>query len=237
MSAAKIRFDKSGYYFIGLACIVFAGFWRSYFSKFFTGNNDYNFYFHFHATLALLWVSMLIVQPILIRKKKITIHKILGKVSYVFMPLLLLSVLLILNHSLKQVTEEQRTFSNVLVVVRDIFLLSVAFTIGVWYRSHVQMHARAMVVTGIVFIEPALARLMSGVIFKGQGATGFMVTAGVIIVLLIILIIKERGQKKARWLFPVLLGIYLLAYTIIFFEIQLSFLDGIIKWYAVLPLT
>lgn len=34
MSAAKIRFDKWSYYFTGLACIVFVGFWRSYFLNF-----------------------------------------------------------------------------------------------------------------------------------------------------------------------------------------------------------
>ncbi|MFT3702070.1 MAG: hypothetical protein QM802_06860 [Agriterribacter sp.] len=234
---AKLRFDKSGYYFIGLAFIIFAGFWNSYFSRFFSGNNDYSFYFHFHAAMALLWLSMLIIQPILIRRKDLPLHKTLGKLSYVLMPVLLISVLLVLNSVLKAAPVEFQTFSGVLVVVRDLLLLGVSFGIAVWYRRNMPIHARAMVITGIVFIEPALARLMGGVIFKGHGSVGFIVTASLIVALLITLIICERKQKSGRWLFPSLLAVYLVAYTLIFSEAKLGFLDGLIRWYARLPLT
>src|ERR1700712_3913685 len=98
---AKLRFDKSGYYFIGLVAIVFLGFWPSYFSRFFNGTNNYSFYFHFHAIMMSLWVAILITQPILIRKKKLAVHRLIGKLSYVIMPVLLISVLLILNTGLK----------------------------------------------------------------------------------------------------------------------------------------
>ncbi len=72
----KIRFDKSGYYFIGLVVLAFLGFWATYFSKFFDGETKFNFYFHFHAAMVSLWILALIVQPILIGKKKLAIHKI-----------------------------------------------------------------------------------------------------------------------------------------------------------------
>lgn len=236
-TTAKLRFDKSGYYFMGLALIAFGGFWNSYFSRFFSGNNDYNFYFHFHATMALLWLSMLIIQPILIRRKALRLHKTLGKLSYVLMPLLLISVMLVLNNVLKRAPVEFQTFSDVLVVVRDLLLLSVAFAIAIWYRRTMPIHARAMIITGIVFIEPALARLMSGVVFKGHGSLGFIITASMVVALLITLIIRERRQKSGRWLFPALLVVYLVAYTLIFSGAKLSFLDDFIRWYARLPLT
>jgi hypothetical protein len=66
----KIRFDKFGYYFIGLAVLAFLGFWATYFSKFFGGETRFNFYFHFHAVMMLLWILVLIVQPTLIRKNE-----------------------------------------------------------------------------------------------------------------------------------------------------------------------
>src|SRR6218665_2023980 len=91
-TTAKIRFDKSGYYFIALMALVFAGFWKSYFSRFFNGTNDYNFYFHFHAAMMLLWVIILIAQPLLIRKKKLGVHRIIGRLTYFLMPVMLLSV-------------------------------------------------------------------------------------------------------------------------------------------------
>lgn len=234
--AAKIRFDSSGYYFVGLMALVFAGFWKSYFSGFFSGTNDYNFYFHFHAAMMLLWVAALIAQPILIRKKKLAIHRIVGKLTYLLMPVMLVSVLLILNSGLKRLPEEEISFSQVIFPVRDFFLLAIAFSIGVWHRRNVQIHARAMVITGIVFIEPALFRLL-GIVFKGMGPVGFFIGVFMILSLLITLIIKERKQKSARWLFPAFLIIDVIVYLILIFGIPLTFLDPVVKWFARLPLT
>ncbi len=66
----KINFNNTGYFAIGLLVISILGFWPSYFSKFFDGTDNFNLYFHFHLAMALLWVALLIVQPILIKKRK-----------------------------------------------------------------------------------------------------------------------------------------------------------------------
>lgn len=66
-----IKFDKVGYYAMGLIVLVLLGFWPTYFSKYFDGTANFNFYFHFHFALASLWIILLISQPMLIRKKKI----------------------------------------------------------------------------------------------------------------------------------------------------------------------
>ena len=67
---SKLRFNLSGYYFIGLIGLILIGFWRTYFPKFFNGTADFTVYFHFHATMVGMWVFMLIAQTILIRKRK-----------------------------------------------------------------------------------------------------------------------------------------------------------------------
>ena len=94
----KLRFDLSVYYFIGLVVLILFGFWPSYFSKFFNGTANFTFYFHFHASIVGIWVSMLIIQPILIRKKKIHLHRLVGKISYLVSPLIFISIML-LSHS------------------------------------------------------------------------------------------------------------------------------------------
>lgn len=231
--APKIRFDKSGYYFIGLMALAFAGFWKSYFSKFFNGTNDYNFYFHFHATMMVLWVVILIIQPILIRKKKLHIHRIIGKLTYVLMPLILVSVLLILNSGMKATPSDQITFANVLFPVRDFLFLLVFFTIGAVYRRNVQIHARAMIITGIVFIEPALFRLLGRLL----GQLGGLIGIFLILSLLVTLMIRERNQKNGRWLFPAFFIVDVIVYLILILEVPLSFLDPAVKWFAALPLT
>jgi hypothetical protein len=127
--------------------------------------------------------------------------------------------------------------AGVLFPFRDIILLSTFFLIGIYYRHNVQIHARAMIITGIVFIEPALFRFLGGMVFKDKGPLGAFIGIGLILALLITLIIMERKQKSGRWLFPSLLIIYLIAYSITIFEIQLTFLDPLVRWFAKLPLT
>lgn len=236
----KFHLDKSGYYFIGLLVLAFLGFWNSYFSKFFIGQNDYNFYFHFHATMMILWVVLLITQPLLIRKKKLHLHRLIGKVTYFTMPLLLTSVILVLNSRLRSLPVNEinkLTFNMILFPFRDFMLLATSFLIGIYYRHNVQIHARAMIITGIVFIEPALSRFLGGIAFKDNEMVGVVITIILILILLITLIIIERKQKSGRWLFPSILAIYVAAYSIAFSGIQLSFLDPFVKWFAKLPLT
>lgn len=236
-TTAKIRFDKSGYYFIALLVLVLAGFWQSYFSRFFNGTNDYNFYFHFHAAMMSVWVMILIIQPLLIRKKRLDIHRLIGRVTYLLMPVMLVSVLLILNSGLKKLPVEELTFEGVIFPVRDFFILAIAFAIGVRYRHNIQIHARAMILTGIVFIEPALFRFLGGVVFNGMPLVGFFTGVFLILSLLITLIVLERKKKSGRWLFPSFLIIDVIVYLLLIFKVPLSFLDPVVRWFAKLPLT
>lgn len=234
---SKILFEKSGTYFIGLLLLAFLGFWNSYFSKFFTGDIDYSFYFHVHAVLMVLWIILLIVQPLLIRRKKLHLHRLIGKTTYFIMPLLLISVLLVLNSGMNNIPKDEISFITFLPPVRDFILLLVAFSIAVYHRHTIQIHSRAMIITGIVFIEPALFRFLGGMLFKDMGVLAPVIGIVLILALLITLIIRERKEKSARWLFPSLLVVYTVAYIILIFEIPLTFLDPAVKWFAALPLT
>lgn len=233
----KIRFDKSGYYFTGLLVLVFLGFWNSYFSKFFIGKNDYSFYFHFHAAMMILWVILLIIQPLLVRKKRLALHRIFGKFTYFMMPLLLISVLMVLNSGMKKIPNNEIAFSTIVFPFRDFILLTVAFSIGIYYRKDIQIHSRAMIITGIVFIEPALFRFLGGMLFKKMGDVGALIGIVLILSLLITLIVIERKQKSGRWLFPSLLAIYIIVYSIVIFQVPLTFLDPFARWLARLPIT
>src|SRR5690349_17585623 len=93
----KLRFDLSGYYFIGLFAVTIAGFWPSYFAKFFNGTASFGFYFHFHALMMSLWIALLILQPILIRRKQLYLHRLLGKLSYAIYVLVSVSIILIIH--------------------------------------------------------------------------------------------------------------------------------------------
>jgi len=236
-SKSRILFEKSGTYFIGLLLLAFLGFWNSYFSKLFIGHADYSFYFHVHAVLMVVWIILLIVQPLLIHRKKLHLHRLIGKTTYLIMPLLLMSVLLVLNSGMKNIPKDEISLIAFLAPIRDFMLLIVAFSIAIYHRHDIQIHSRAMIITGIVFIEPALFRFLGGMLFKDMGVVGPVIGIALMLAIIITLIIKERKEKSARWLFPSLLAVYIIAYTMLIFEIPLTFLDPAVKWFAALPLT
>ncbi|MCR6718765.1 MAG: hypothetical protein NVV59_00375 [Chitinophagaceae bacterium] len=237
IAVSRTKFEKSAYYFVALFVLVFLGFWTTYFSKLFDVNGTIPSYFHLHAAVMLIWVVLLIVQPMLIRKKKTNLHRTIGKVSYVVMPLLLFSVLLIINNSLKVLPVEKQHFTSIIFPFRDLFLLTTAFSLAIVYRNNIQIHARAMIITGIIFIEPTLFRFLIHIAFKGNLLLSLVVSIAVVLGILITLMVMERKQKTARWMFPVLLFIYIFVYTIYITKTDLSSLDPIARWIARLPLT
>ena len=231
----------SGYYFIGLLALIIAGFWPSYFVKFFNGTADFSFYFHFHAATMLLWVFALILQPILVKKKKLPLHRLIGKTSYALFPLIVISAVLMVHLSHNHDTEEKNLDLTLFAQFKDFILFAIAYCIAIRYRHNVAVHARAMIATGIALIEPALARLfynsLSGFqLFSNIPPFGNVMAILVIYLLLTGLIILERQQKRGRWVFPLILGIFFIFNIPALFQIHIG-LRAFSKWFVALHIT
>lgn len=111
----------------------------------------------------------MIVQPLLIRKKKLALYKLIGKFSYVVTPLIFISVILLApaqGQKGLEVVDEKIILDgpppHLLVPFKDLKLIGTMFIIAIVKRRDVNIHARAMIATGIVFIEPSLARFLIG---------------------------------------------------------------------------
>lgn len=233
----KLRFDLSGYYFFGLVLLVLLGFWPSYFAKFFNGTANFSFYFHFHACILILWMSLLIIQPILIRKKKLSTHRIIGKITYFIIPLIFISILLLTHSRLPHnglLTENDLvgSFNS----FKDLIILAVAFYIAIKFKKDYQLHARGMIVTGLAFIEPAYIRFTFRVISNTTYA--YLTTIFTLYAVFLYLIYRERNQKSARWVFPLILIMYIIAHSLILTDcVYLPIWRGFVKWFASIPLT
>lgn len=119
--------------------------------------------------------------------------------SYFLFPLMFISVLLLI-HSRHEVSQEDLDLS-LFVPFKDLLILSVGYFIAIKYRNNIKLHARGMIATGIVFIEPALVRLMYTIfeklnIFQDSPYYAYYATIFCIYSLLITLIKKEKMRKK-----------------------------------------
>lgn len=227
------RFVVSDFYFFGLAILALLGFWPTYFSKFFTGTADFASYFHFHVTVITLWIATLIIQPILIRRNQLKWHRLIGKASYILIPLIFVSVILV-THSHHSVTDPDLDI-QLLIPFKDLLILATAYSIAVINRHNVDLHARGMIVCGLVFIEPPLIRLIGYTIAPFPMA--YFLTIFIVLSLLAILIFLERKQKSGRWIFPMTFSMYSILHTIILFEIHIPSWMTFSRWFMSLPLT
>lgn len=231
------NFNNVWYYAVGLLVISILGFWPSYFSKFLNGTADFGFYFHFHLAMALLWIGLLIVQPVLIKKRKLEIHRQLGKLSFIALPLLIVSVIL-LKHSITTPDHIKGLGASLWFVIKHTIILVTMFTIAMRYRHHMQIHARAMIATGIEFLEPGLGRFMINIVLpEPDFLFGLGISAALMYLLMIYMIIREREQKSGRWVFPLLLVMSLVFHILIFRNISFGALDVFATWFYRLPIT
>lgn len=236
-SIRSLAFEKSAYFFIVLFLLALAGFWPSYFRTFFNGTANFSFYFHFHAFFAVLWILMLIAQPILIRKKKFALHRKIGRLSYLLVPLIFISIILLAHNTLRGPTENVGL--ELWVPMKDLLIFAVGYGIAIKYRHTLPIHARGMIVAGIVLIEPALVRLVLYVFFPDSGfdPTGYLATLSIVYLILIGLIVAERKQKVGRWIFPLTLVLYLIVHAVLVFQIEIGPWQAFAEWFKALPLT
>lgn len=213
--------------------LTILAFWPSYFSIIFSDIVTPSFYAHFHGIMMMIWISLLIVQPILIRKKRLNIHRILGKISYIVGPVVFISMLM-MTHQTRRVIIDPTA-----IIFTNLNLWLICYIIAIAYRHKTYIHARAMIGTAVSMLDPIFMRLMFFIIVPFTHLSqliAFYIGMGMVLGVLIAIIILERKQKKGRWIFPLILVYYALSYTIIFNGIEIL-PDSFNKWFNSLPLT
>ena len=73
MKSTKLNYTNSWIFIIGLFLFSFVVFWPRYYSRLV----DASFYLHLHAITAILWFALLVAQPLLIKKRKLKLHRLL----------------------------------------------------------------------------------------------------------------------------------------------------------------
>jgi len=138
--------------------IVIIGFSASYFGSFFEIESVY----HFHAIPAILWVIILIIQPILYNSRKIKIHRIVGLASLLIAFLVFCGSLMIIDRMLKVSFEEmpintpyQFAFSSINLAIGFLVYVVLAY----YNRRNIHLHSRYMISTVFFALVPGLIRV------------------------------------------------------------------------------
>ncbi len=207
-TASELTLDRSWPFIGALLLIALAAFWPTYFAP---GLSSSGTYVHLHAITAASWMMLLLVQPLLIRRYKFDTHRAVGRISFVLVPILLASMLLLAHFRLRSVPEDVyrlQTFVLYLQVsLAGLFALS--FVLAMIYRKKAEIHARFMICTGMTLVDPVFARIFFW-IDPGTVEYHQFLTYGLTDLLFLLLIFLERRNLRGRWVFPVMLLIFIL---------------------------
>lgn len=174
MQTKQFTYHNLGYWFLLFIILVFAGFYYTYFIDLL---NVKPAIVHIHFLLMGLWILMLIVQPFLIKYKKLATHRLLGKVSYVLLPLVLLSAWLLARSGYYREIEQLREAASAgLNSMTEFEILKAAavepaaiialmifplfYVLGIRHRKQSSKHARYMLATALILLGPTVDRII-----------------------------------------------------------------------------
>lgn len=142
--------------------LVHVGFHATYIRHFPVFNN-FTWVHHIHGALMGAWVMLLLVQPILIHKKMYSTHRLLGKLTYILVPVLLVFMLLIARQNyqtgiIKASSEE--VFARQSITWMQIFMFVLFYSLAIFFRRQTHRHLRFMIGLAIVMIGPPMGRII-----------------------------------------------------------------------------
>jgi hypothetical protein len=181
-----------------------------------------------------LWIAMLITQPFLIKYKKFHLHRMVGKISYVLVPLVLLSGFLMLRRSyylliddlqlkaaqrLNQLNEHQilqYAASNVAIVIFYLSWFALFYSLAINNKRRSATHARYMLATALPLLGPTVDRIVF-FYFKLPSYLPYELPSFLIIdiVLAILLWLDYKNKRPTKTLWTCLL-IYVIGQVLYF---------------------
>jgi len=183
MRDAYAPYMRVGFGFVVLFAMSFYAFYPRYFAVVYTSPR----LIHVHYVLSMLWMGMLVAQPVLIARRKFEWHRLLGKISYVLVPLLIVSLYAMLRYSYandvqhmqEEVRSERSTLSPEAIVraaksgmglpVYSLIILITFYPLAVINRKRPLVHAKYMIAAGGCVVGPILDRTIFRVVFDSTG--------------------------------------------------------------------
>jgi hypothetical protein len=227
-------YHNLGYWFLLLIALVVAGFYVSYFSVLLQPRPSI---IHIHFTLMALWIVMLIIQPFFIKYRKLYWHRFTGRVSYVLVPLLLLSAFLMIRYSYYHFIDDLQQqgkkglnqFSGLEIAQKAASYEAIAFFYLIWFaifyllaivnRRKSLIHSRYMLATGLTMLGPTVDRIFF-INFHIEKLFGVIPVESVSFliadVLLAFLFMKDYRKKKPVRTLGICLAIYLAGQVLFF---------------------
>jgi hypothetical protein len=233
MSAVDIaHYRRSAPFFGALVLLAIPAFWPTYLAL---RPYEADWHVHVHGAALLLWSVLLIVQPWLVLRGKVRIHRAVGKSSYVIAPVIVVSTILLAHYRIHASAPSFDQLYFLWVQLSLITVFAIAYVQAIRWRRSGGMHARYMICTALAMIDPIVARLLynhTGVDIPWlQVATYLLVDA-----ILLALWVRDRRMGNGVRVFPAMLAVFVAFQLPTFFLPQTAAWRAFAQGFGALPL-
>lgn len=164
----NIPYRRISLFFIIILGLITWGFYKTYLI-FFPSFEGFSMTHHFHGAMMMIWMCFLIAQPLLIRAGKTTIHRAIGRLSYLLAPLLLVSIFLVSRISyyrpMPGMLHEDK-IAEIALSTPYIPAFAILYCLAIINRQNTYNHLRYMIGTSLFMIGPSLGRAL--IIYFGK---------------------------------------------------------------------
>jgi hypothetical protein len=243
-----VKLDKFLYRNTGLCFSVFFvfvlwAFWPRYFSDV-LGQKEMRF--HTHGITLTLWCILLILQAYLIRTKHKRTHQLVGRFSYLLVPLIIVTTIN-LKHFRMQGSNmlADRPYYSLALILNGLVLFTLLYGLAIYYRRTPLVHARYMVSTMFAFFTPVTDRIISRhfkpllqlvPVLEGKPIAPVIGFAMADLLLLILLLWDWRTNRRLD-VFPIALGLFVLYQASVLTFYHFAFWRAFGAWFVRLPLS
>ena len=184
-----------GYFFLFFVVFVSLGFYYPYFSLF-PGFASVTRIVHIHAIALLLWVVIIIAQPLFIAYKKYKTHRLIGKLTYFLMPIIIISSIGVLRQQYEESVAQKVTplvsFETLYTSATELLCIVIFYSLAIYniVKGNVVSHMRYMISLALVLIPPSFGRTLGYWLYMKQFYT-YNISIVLCIVILITLIVYD----------------------------------------------
>lgn len=212
--------------------VLLWGFHRTY-TVFFPVFEGFLFVQHFHGFVMLLWMCMLVVQPLFIAKKRYRFHRLTGNASFLLAPLLMLSIFLVSQmvyyRTLSSGTSAD-AYGVMALSLPGIPIFAILYGLAILNRRRTYYHMRYMIGTGIMMLGPGIGRILGiwfGVPEPLIITSTLIIVAVVALAFLVTDIIRKSDVKPYA-----IVAALMITQSLIWEARYTSAWQGIGKWFA-----
>lgn len=150
------------FFFAAVALITLFGFFKSYL-KYLPEFSRFPPVVHIHFLAFSAWLTLLILQSLLIKQKKTHLHRKVGKLSYFLAPVLVITIAILSKLQIERDIAVQNNNAPVsaFIAVIDITTFSLFYLLSMIHRKNMRWHVAFLIAATLVVLNPGLSRILN----------------------------------------------------------------------------